>query len=212
MIGYTSYIGSAKRRKPVVDMGWRMLVPAHRSSKLAKPDTPYAMDSGAWTCYKQGIPFDEKAYMHGIERMGDGADWVVLPDIVGGGRESLEFSERWIDKVRHIDLLLIAVQDGMDPDEVQTLLDPTIGIFLGGTTEFKIKTMRIWGELARNNDCYYHVGRVNSKRRIRQCQDAGAHSFDGSGVSRFFHMDSRPAERMKHATMQGHLWGPSDWR
>ena len=207
MIGYTSYIGSAKRRKPVVDMGWRMLVPAHRSSKLSQPDTPYAMDSGAWTCYKQGIEFNEEAYQHGINRMGDGADWVVLPDIVGEGPRSLKFSLKWLDKLSHMRLLLIAVQDNMDPCNVEPYLSSRVGIFLGGTTEFKINSMRMWGKLSVDKDCYYHVGRVNSNKRIRQCQDAGAHSFDGSGVSRFFHMDNKPAKRMQNATMQCHLWG-----
>lgn len=212
MIAYTSYIGSAKRRKPVVDMGWRMLVPAHRSSKLSQPDTPYAMDSGAWTCYKQGIPFDEEAYKHGIKRMGEGADWVVLPDIVGEGSRSLDFSLKWLDRLSHIRLLLIAVQDNMNPCDVEPYLNSRVGIFLGGTTEFKINSMRMWGNMSRENDCYYHVGRVNSNKRIRQCQDAGVHSFDGSGVSRFFHMDKKPAERMKSATMQGHLWGRNNER
>lgn len=53
---------------------------------------------------------------------------------------------------------------------------------------------------------------MNSNKRIYQCQDAGAHSFDGSGVSRFFHMDKKPAERMKSATKQGHLWGRNNER
>lgn len=210
MIGYTSYIGSKKRRDPVVALGWRMLVPAHRSSKLKKPDCKYAMDSGAWSAYKQGVEFDEAAFAHGVDRMGEGSDWIVLPDIVGGGQDSLDLSLRWLDKIKGISMLLIAVQDGMKPQDLVGIVGPEVGIFLGGTTEFKLTTMRDWGRFSQSSKCYFHVGRVNSRKRILQCQDAGAHSFDGSGVSRFFHMDRRPADRMLAATKQGHLWGRSE--
>jgi len=32
---------------------------------------------------------------------------------------------------------------------------------------------------------YFHVGRVNTARRIRLCAEAGADSFDGTSVSRY---------------------------
>lgn len=51
--------------------------------------------------------------------------------------------------------------------------------------------------------CYLHVGRVNTKKRIRLCQEAGADSFDGSGVSRF----SAHLPVLDSAVRQSHL----DW-
>ena len=120
-----------------------------------------------------------------LDRMGAEADWIVLPDIVAGGLDSLEFSLRWIDRVSRYGPALLAVQDGMVPEDVQGLVGPDIGIFLGGTTEWKLETMRSWGSLANRRGAYFHVARVNTARRIRQCQDAGAHSFDGTSVTRF---------------------------
>lgn len=45
--------------------------------------------------------------------------------------------------------------------------------------------MEAWGVLARRRNCYFHVGRVNSARRIATCSAAGASSFDGTSVTRF---------------------------
>jgi len=45
--------------------------------------------------------------------------------------------------------------------------------------------MQAWGDLARQMNCYLHVDRVNTARRIRLCQKAGAASFDGTSISRF---------------------------
>jgi hypothetical protein len=43
----------------------------------------------------------------------------------------------------------------------------------------------MWGSLARRRNCYLHVGRVNSQRRIAICAAAGADSFDGTSVTRY---------------------------
>jgi hypothetical protein len=42
-----------------------------------------------------------------------------------------------------------------------------------------------WGRWCRDRGCHYHVARVNTSRRVLHCAAAGAHSFDGSSVSRF---------------------------
>ena len=46
---------------------------------------PYALDNGAWTAHQRGRPFDSDAFMWAFECIGAAADWVVAPDIVGGG-------------------------------------------------------------------------------------------------------------------------------
>ena len=45
------------------------------------------------------------------------------------------------------------------------------------------KLRAAWGTFSREVGCHYHVGRVNSQRRIHLCAQAGAHSFDGSSAS-----------------------------
>jgi hypothetical protein len=68
---------------------------------------------------------------------------------------------------------------------VREFLSPAIGIFVGGTTQWKEATAGAWGSVARRRNCYLHVGRFNSVRRIRICAAAGANSIDGTGASRY---------------------------
>lgn len=65
------------------------------------------------------------------------------------------------------------------------LVGPDLGIFIGGSTEWKLATARTWGLLAIERAAWCHMGRVNSTRRIGVCLGAGIHSFDGSSASRF---------------------------
>ena len=80
---------------------------------------------------------------------------------------------------------VIAVQNGMQPDDVRRYLNPMVGLFVGGDTAWKESTCETWGSLARRRNCYLHVGRVNSQRRIGICAAAGADSFDGTSVTRY---------------------------
>lgn len=147
---------------------------------------PYALDNGAWSAFVGDRLFDSVAFLRALQLLGAGADFVVVPDIVAGGPASLELSLEWLPLVRGTSrLALLAVQDGMEPGEVLPYLGPRVGLFIGGSTEWKLETLAGWCQLARRAGAYCHVGRVNSARRIGLCIAAGAHSFDGSGASRF---------------------------
>lgn len=145
----------------------------------------YALDNGAWTAFQRGEPFDIAAFMRAVDLLGHGADFIVAPDIVAGGKRSLDFSLSWLGQLRGVAPLLLAVQDGIAVDDVSSLIGPELGIFVGGTTEWKLPTMADWGALARRTGAYLHVGRVNSSRRIALCSAAGADSFDGSSATRY---------------------------
>jgi hypothetical protein len=125
-----------------------------------------------------------------LDKLGEGADFITVPDIVAGGLESLRFSEAWAPRlVRYGRPLLLPVQDGMLPEDVDPVISSfrhaPMGLFVGGSTEFKLGTLPLWAEYARMKNAWLHVGRVNSRTRIRLCQDVGADSFDGSGASRW---------------------------
>jgi hypothetical protein len=142
-----------------------------------------------------------------VERYGSFADWIVIPDIVGGGHRSLEFSLSWIERLRGFRRLLLAVQDGMSRDDVTPILkgNPRMGIFLGGSTDWKLRTMYDWGLLACAARRWYHVGRVNSRRRIRLVAESGADSFDGTSAT----MYSITLPRLDAARQQPSLLVPS---
>jgi len=187
MRAYASRTGTKRNLEAMGRAGWRLICEPSQLVRYGKgqPPLPYALDNGAWGCHQRGVPFDEAAFITLLEQHGDEADWIVLPDIVAGGLASLRFSERWADRVSSYGPVLLAVQDGMEPADVAGSVGPDLGLFLGGSTEWKLQTMRSWGELARDAEAYFHVARVNSVKRIRLCQGAMAHSFDGTSVTRF---------------------------
>lgn len=182
IVGYASRTGTRRNLAALSACGWRLLISAtgvHRTEGF-----PYAIDNGAWTAHQQGRRFDHAAFERVVWALGDGADWIVVPDVVADRDASLRMTEWYLP---HLDRwpLLVAVQDGMTDADVAPWLGPRCGLFLGGSTEWKLATMTQWGELARRRGCYYHVARCNSGRRISRAKEAGAHSFDGTSVTRF---------------------------
>ncbi len=112
MIPYAAVTRTRRNLEALRRAGWRMFL---------TPDEPkppqgfrYAIDNGAWRCYQKQIPFDERRFERLYEERGKDADFVVLPDIVCGGLESLRLSEKWIERLPGVRLLL-PLQDGMTP-------------------------------------------------------------------------------------------------
>jgi len=190
---YASWTGTKRNLRALRENGWSLLMSPDTLKRCKNktaplwPDgtpAPYVLDNGAWGCHQRGEPFDEHSFMWAYGRISEDAEWVVAPDIVGGGEQSLELTKSWLPKLNHRKIL-IAVQDGLAPKDVDALMDSTRGIFLGGSTEYKIRTMSMWGKYCSAKDVYFHVARVNTIKRFRACQAAGADSIDGSGASRF---------------------------
>lgn len=199
MIMYASRTGTKRNLRAMRAAGWRILVSA--TGVWRTEGFPYCLDNGAWTAHQKGVPFDVGAFERVVAALGDGADFVIVPDIVAGGLESLAFSLGWLPQLSG--LRLLAVQDGMRTEDVAPHLSDTVGIAIGGSTEWKEASMRHWGRLSMDTGCYLHVLRVNSIRRIRMCQDAGAHSCDGTSVTRF----ACTLPKLDNAARQQHLWG-----
>jgi hypothetical protein len=147
---------------------------------------PFALDSGAWSAHLNGTPFDGDAYRALLE-WGAGAQsglppkrqaplFAVVPDVVSDREGTLESWNRWAGEVAAYNFRpAMAVQDGMTPDDVPAEAEV---IFVGGSTAFKWSTMETWCNAFPGR---VHVGRVNTYKRLRQCQDAGAVSCDGTG-------------------------------
>lgn len=136
MVSYASRTGTKQNLAAMREAGWRLLVSP--TGVLRTEDFRYCLDNGAWTAFQQGRPFDERAFGRAIDLLGEGSDFFILPDIVAGGMRSLEFSLKWKVRLSGIPTLtLLAVQDGMEPDDVREYLNPACGIFLGGSTEYQ---------------------------------------------------------------------------
>jgi hypothetical protein len=189
VIPYAPRTGTKSTLAIMADRGWHALIsPKGRVNPLLPHDLKnYAVESGAYWSFLNKQPFDVPAYEFALDRFARDALWIVLPDIVGGGMDSLNLSRHW-----HADLaqrpalagkrFLVAVQEGMEPADLADLVGPSVGLFIGGrSTEWKLGTLPDWCALGHARGAYIHVGRVNSTKRIAICAAAGAHSFDGSG-------------------------------
>lgn len=183
-MAYASRTGTRRNLAALRGAGWRLMVSAR--GVLRTEGFKYCLDNGAWTAHQAGTPFDVPAFELALRDFGRGADFTVVPDIVGGGLASLDFSLEWLDEVLdRTPLALIAVQDGMVAGDVLPLVGPRVGLFVGGSTEWKEQTLPVWGRVKRDTGCHLHVGRVNTRRRIHLCALVGADSFDGTSASRF---------------------------
>lgn len=204
MIAYASRTGTKRNLAALRSAGWRLMVSAR--GVLRTEGFPYSLDNGAWTAFQRGEPFDVPAFERAVKLLGADADWIVLPDIVMGGIVSLELSLAWLRRLRRRVALrgmrfLIAVQNGMEvaTARIARWLGPTVGIFVGGDTDWKLGTMAMWARLSHSKGGVCHVGRVNTARRIHACEAAGVDSFDGSSASRF-EVTLRPLELARQQT------------
>lgn len=188
VICYASRTGTKRNLAALRAADWGLLV-----SRAGKWRTEgfarIAADNGAWADFNAGRSFDEDGFERFLGWLAAQpviADWIVLPDIVAGGLESLRLSVRYINRCLAVaPLVLIAVQDGMEHRDLAPLVGPAVGIFLGGSTEWKLGRMADWGVFCAKHGVYYHVARVNTAKRMFMAIAAGAASIDGSSASRY---------------------------
>lgn len=186
------------------DMLWREGLGVMTTKKARCPGPYWALDNGAFSCYRRGVPFDEGAFLDTLawhrERPHPAPDFLVVPDIVAGGAESLAFSLAWLDRLpRGWTRLYLAVQDGMEREEVEAVLDRFDGIFVGGTRDWKRATAADWVALAHAHGLPCHVARVYQGHDVQWALSIGADSIDSTGWARrdaFHHLGiEAPADR-----------------
>lgn len=183
---YASRTGTRRNLDEIGRCGWRLLVSAR--GVLRTEGFPYALDNGAWTAFQRGEPFDVVAFERAVDALGAGADFVVVPDVVADAEATRRAAELWLPRLAGLRLFL-AVQDGMTSRDLDDY--PCAGVFVGGSTTWKLRTAIAWREATRERGMLLHVARVNTERRIAFCRSIGASSVDGSSASRFSITTSR---------------------
>jgi len=185
MIAYATRTGTRRNRKAMFAAGWGFFLTPDAHS-LGDWKGRIAVDNGAWSAYQKGEDWSPDRFVPLVERYGAASDFVVAPDIVAGGAASLALSLIWLARLLETcPRVLIPVQDGMVPADVEEYLDERVGVFVGGSTDWKLGAMRSFCALAARRGAWSHVGRVNSVRRINLCLSSRATSFDGTSVSRY---------------------------
>lgn len=164
--------------------GWGRMWIARDRNIYTYPGEPWGLDNGAYKDWVHGRSFDESAWLRVVDKaeaVPEKPYLAVLPDIVGGGVESLDFSLSWVDRLPDFPWYL-ALQDGMDPDDVLPVwLEKRIkGLFLGGTNAFKAEA-GFWSEFAHLYGWKFHYGRVGTLNKVAHAMEVEADSIDSAG-------------------------------
>jgi len=176
------YVGETRSKAMIKRLrtnGWGRMFTVARATPWSGEQ--WGFDNGAYVFYSGGLPFDEDVFRRRLQASyckGPPA-LAVVPDEVGGGINSLEFSERWRSDLPDEWPWYLAVQDGMEVDDVEPLLGSYSGIFLGGTDAFKT-TAAEWCGLAHRHNKLFHYGRAGTAKKIQHAQSVGADSLDSA--------------------------------
>lgn len=138
MIYVNVYIGQTRAA------GWIRLLESYGFGEMCVREEvpprrqPWAFDNGAFKDFSAGKPFNLKKYEAALDYVWLHAktnpDFVVAPDIVAGGLESLRFSDSWKQRLGAMGApVYLVVQNGMTEADVATALDGYAGVFVGGT-------------------------------------------------------------------------------
>lgn len=167
------------------EMGARvgqLLTPLTRY-RLRDPERPWAIDNGGFK--RLDIPAFEALLAREAHHK-DKCLFVAAPDIVGSAQRTLELFERWLSRLDGWPVALVC-QDGQESLPIPW--DDIAAVFIGGSTLWKcsqhveqiVRTALLLGK-------HVHAGRVNTPERFLWFEQRGAHTGDGTGMSRYTHM------------------------
>lgn len=162
--------------------GWGNLLLAN-SFMYPKPNISWCLDNGAYSCWINKTLFNERLFRKSlikIEKCVSYPDFIICPDIVAGGYDSLKFSLKWLHEIPAGYPIYLAVQDGMETNVISNYLDLFDGLFVGGTLQWKLKTSEEWIKLAHSVNIKCHIGKVGTFRRLVWAKNIGADSIDSS--------------------------------
>lgn len=189
----------------------RLLLPGYWKSPV--PGVSYALDNGAFAAWRKGQPFPEEGFLKLLARPtpDNPPDFVVCPDKVAGGLDSLRFSQIWRGRVSALGYdwmpWYLAVQDGMDGasvvDELAT--GRWAGLFIGGTMRWKYATAEDWVRIAHKRGLKVHIGRTPQVDDLVWAERIGADSCDSTSWARndrHFVLDSA----QRQVLLSGRTW------
>lgn len=141
---------------------------------------PWAGDNGCFTGLDAGavVRMLERFYPHRATCL-----FIVAPDVVADAAATLQIWPFWSRLIRGLGYpVAFVAQDGLTPDAVPwSELD---ALFIGGSTTFKESaTAATLAAYAGTRGKHVHMGRVNSRRRLRIAHRIGCNSYDGTGYS-----------------------------
>lgn len=174
-----AYIGQTRSRSLIArlsDLGFGEMC---QPNEYPPRRRPYILDNAAFKAWRAGRPLDAEAFRVALDACkADPPTFIVVPDQVAGGVESLQLSLSWVEACRAAGPAYLVVQDRMHVRQVSRVLHRFDGIFVGGTLGWKLRNAEAWVRLAHAHGKPCHVGRVGTPKRVRWAQRIGADSID----------------------------------
>jgi hypothetical protein len=151
---------------------------------------PLCLDNGAFGCWLRGFPFMADAFRKTLSNCyasGLTLNFLVCPDLVARGRDSLRFSMSWANgELLSCGRLALPVQDGMTTKMVALEYPERrfATIFVGGTKGWKWDTAHEWVSFAHERGMKCHIGRCGTLDRLKYAYQIGADSVDSTNFVR----------------------------
>ena len=161
------------------DCGW-LFTPTNYTENFRES---FILDNGCFSAWKNHREWDKTVFYNYLRKfIPYKPDFTIVPDIVTGGMESLNFSLNHVSAVPRPRYL--AVQDGMKSNDIRWHLHEFDGIFVGGTVKWKMETARMWVDIAHLHGIKCHVGRIGTFQGYALCNSWEVDSVDGTNPSR----------------------------
>lgn len=181
---------SGEKLKPILQLKMGVMISSSPTSSPSKElnETYCALDNGAFSCYKKGYPFMADIFIKTLNscfKNNTYLDFIVCPDIIAGGLDSLAFSLEWTNSklLRTAPRLALVLQDGMKPKHLGSLNRFT-HLFVGGSVEWKWKTAPEWTNFAHDNGKQLHIGQCGKIESLLRAYEIGADSVDSVSFTR----------------------------
>lgn len=171
--------------KRAMELGCGCMIPC-TPTKLPGPRhrkfQALALDNGAFSCYANGRLFDGDLFKRSVDRVNHhklNLMFVVCPDKVAGGLDSLDFSEWWRPRVQYSRVALV-VQDGIHGDDIEGIIDDYHYLFVGGSVEWKWLYAQYWVKWGHERGVAVHIGQCGQLGMMLAADRIGADSIDST--------------------------------
>lgn len=148
-------------------------------ARAAERGMAWAMDND---CF---VRYDPPAVLKALQKWQGvpGCKFATVPDVVRNHEETLLLFRAWIGTYHRFGFPpAFVLQNGVTLRAVP--FDSIAAVFIGGDDMFKrSQTVREIVAESRRRGKWVHAGRVNGRRRISDCLQLRADSFDGTGYS-----------------------------
>ena len=179
---------NGKNAKKALELGCGSMMVCHETTLPGPRHAKFqanglALDNGAFSCHAHGRRFDKPAgelFQRAVERASIfNMLFVVCPDKVMAGIDSLDFSEEWRPRIQYPRIAL-AVQDGMHGDHLEGIIDNYQYLFIGGSVDWKWKNAFYWITWAHAHGLPAHIGQCGQIGMLQTAARYNADSCDSS--------------------------------